>query len=120
MTDKVIFVLETGRENMAKLMANTGMGAKMKDYDKDLVVEMIFLTPAVSVLNKDQVLYSPILDTVKKAKKTGIKIIACETAMANVGLTKDKIEEGIVDEFAPVGGLYVLKKIKEGYESFWI
>ncbi len=43
--DKVIFVLETGRENMAKLMANLGVGAKMNEYDKDLVVEMIFLTP---------------------------------------------------------------------------
>ncbi len=120
MTDKVIFVLETGRENMAKLIANIGMGAKMNEYDKDLIVEMIFLTPAVSVLNKDQVLYKPILDTVKKAKKTGIKIIACETAMGNVGLTKDKIEDGLVDEFAPVGGLYVLQKVKEGYETFWI
>jgi peroxiredoxin family protein len=57
---------------------------------------------------------------VKKAKKTGIKIIACETAMGNVGLTKDKIENGLVDEFAPVGGLYVLQKVKEGYETFWI
>ena len=44
---------------MAKLMANIGMGAKMNEYDKDLIVEMIFLTPAVSVLNKDQVLSKP-------------------------------------------------------------
>jgi hypothetical protein len=40
--------------------------------------------------------------------------------MANVGLQKEDIEDGLVDEFAPVGGLYVLQKIKEGYEILTI
>ncbi|KJE48645.1 hypothetical protein TZ01_08345 [Acidiplasma sp. MBA-1] len=120
MADKIIFVIETGRENMAKLMANIGMATKMKEYEKNMKIEMIFLTPAVSVLNKDQALYRPILDTVWKAKNTGIKIIACETAMSNVGLTREKIPDNLVDEFAPIGGIYVLNKIKEDYETFWI
>ncbi len=34
MADKIIFVIETGRENMAKLMANIGMATKMKEYEK--------------------------------------------------------------------------------------
>ncbi len=120
MAGEIIFVIETGRENMAKLMANIGMAAKMREYDNTIKIEMLFLTPGVSVLNKDQALYKPILDTVWKAKNSGIKIIACETAMANVGLTKDKIPEGLVDEFAPIGGIYVFNRVKEGYESFWI
>jgi hypothetical protein len=120
MVNGVIFVIETGRENMAKLLANIGMATKMKEYDKDLKVETIFLTPAVSVLNKDQALYKPILETAWKAKNSKVKIIACETAMGNVGLSRDKIPEGLVDEFAPVGGIYILNKVKEGYESFWI
>ncbi len=105
---------------MAKLMANIGMAAKMKEYEPSMRIELIFLIPAVSLLNKDQVLYKPVLDIIKNVKSKSIKIIACETAMANVGLTRDKIEPGPVDEFAPVDGIYVVDKTKEGYETFWI
>lgn len=120
MNDKVLFVFMTGRENMAKLLANIGMAAKIKSADPEITVEMIFLTPAVESLNKKQVIFKPILETVKEAKKVGVKVIACEVAMKNVGLDKEDIEENLVDEFAPIGGIYVLNKIKEGYEILTI
>jgi Uncharacterized protein conserved in archaea len=120
MNDKVLFVFMTGRENFAKLLANIGMATKMKTADPQLTVELIFLTPAVETLNKRQVMFKPVLEAIKEAKKAGIKIVACEVAMANVGLQKENIEYGLVDEFAPVGGLYVLEKIKEGYEVLTI
>ncbi|EZQ11267.1 hypothetical protein CM19_01705 [Candidatus Acidianus copahuensis] len=120
MNDKVLFVFLTGRENMAKMLANIGMGMKMKEADPNITIEMIFLTPAVEALNKKQMIFSPILEAIRNAKKHNIKIVACEVAMKNVGLDKENIEDGMIDEFAPVGGIYVLNKIKEGYEILTI
>ncbi|MUN29147.1 DsrE family protein [Sulfuracidifex metallicus] len=120
MNDKVLFVFMTGRENMAKLLANVGMASKIKEADPDIYIEMIFLTPAVEALNKKQVMFKPILEAIKEARKRGVKVIACEVAMKNVGLDKEDIEDGLVDEFAPVGGIYVLNRIKEGYETLTI
>ncbi|BBG25185.1 hypothetical protein IC006_2520 [Sulfuracidifex tepidarius] len=105
---------------MVKLLANVGMASKIKEADPNIYVEMIFLTPAVEALNKKQAMFKPILDSIRKAKKRGVKVIACEVAMKNVGLDKDDLEEGLVDEFAPVGGIYVLNRIKEGYETLTI
>ncbi|ARM75043.1 hypothetical protein B6F84_02700 [Acidianus manzaensis] len=120
MNDKVLFVFMTGRENMAKLLANIGMAGKIKSADPNITVEMIFLTPAVEALNKKQVIFRPIIDTINDAKKVGVKVVACEVAMKNVGLDKEDIEDGLVDEYAPIGGIYVLNKIKEGYEVLTI
>jgi hypothetical protein len=63
----------TGRENFAKLLANIGMETKMKTADPQLTVELIFLTPAVETLNKRQVMFKPVLEAIKEAKKAGIK-----------------------------------------------
>ncbi|MFP3260277.1 MAG: hypothetical protein RXQ22_05225 [Sulfolobus sp.] len=35
-------------------------------------------------------MFKPVLEAIKEAKKAGIKIVACEVAMANVGLQKEE------------------------------